>query len=70
MGTTRLSPGQDSQPPDPYKTCEDRCNHDLVRGITIEQLLGPSDGEYVVPKIGLVPVDPPPPETPPRIVLP
>ncbi len=30
---------------DPYRRCEDHCNHDLVRGILVSDLLG-SDGPY------------------------
>ena len=31
---------------DPYKNCEKRCNHDLVNGILVEDLLGDIDGPY------------------------
>lgn len=30
---------------DPYRRCEDHCNHDLVRGILVSDLLG-TDGPY------------------------
>ena len=30
---------------DPYRKCEEHCNHDLVRGILIDELLG-GDGPY------------------------
>lgn len=30
---------------DPYRRCEDHCNHDLVRGILVSELLA-SDGPY------------------------
>ena len=30
---------------DPYRRCEDHCNHDLVRGILVSDLLG-LDGPY------------------------
>jgi hypothetical protein len=30
---------------DPYRRCEDHCNHDLVRGILVSDLLG-GDGPY------------------------
>lgn len=32
---------------DPYHNCENRCNHDLVRGVLVEELLG-GDGPYDV----------------------
>ena len=32
--------------PDPYKTCEKFCNHDLARTILISDLLGPFDGPH------------------------
>ncbi len=30
---------------DPYSSCEQGCNHDLVRGVTIAELMG-VDGPY------------------------
>ena len=30
---------------DPYRTCEEHCNHDLARGVGIAELLG-TDGPY------------------------
>ena len=30
---------------DPYLRCEDRCSHDLARGVTVVELLG-TDGPY------------------------
>ena len=30
---------------DPYRSCEQHCNHDLARGVTIAELLG-GDGPY------------------------
>lgn len=30
---------------DPYRRCEDHCNHDLVRGILVSDLLS-GDGPY------------------------
>ena len=30
---------------DPYRHCERQCNHDLARGISIDELLG-ADGPY------------------------
>ena len=38
---------------DPYKNCEVHCNHDLVMGLTIEDLWGPEDGTYVQKKVNL-----------------
>ena len=32
-------------PNDPYRSCEQHCNHDLARGVTIADLLG-GDGPY------------------------
>ena len=31
---------------DPYAHCEHRCLHDLARGVSVEDLLGPDDGPY------------------------
>ena len=28
---------------DPYRRCEDRCRHDLGRGLTVAELLGEDD---------------------------
>lgn len=30
---------------DPYRNCEDHCNHDLARGVGVAELLG-SDGPH------------------------
>jgi hypothetical protein len=30
---------------DPYRTCEQHCNHDLARAVTVEELLS-GDGPY------------------------
>lgn len=30
---------------DPYRRCEQKCNHDLARGVSIAELLG-SDGPH------------------------
>jgi len=30
---------------DPYRTCEQACNHDLARAVTIEELFG-EDGPF------------------------
>ena len=30
---------------DPYRRCEENCNHDLARGVTIAELLG-GDGPH------------------------
>ena len=30
---------------DPYKNCEEKCNHDLVRGVLVADLLG-TDGPF------------------------
>jgi hypothetical protein len=32
-------------PAEPYGTCEQHCNHDLARGVTLAELLG-GDGPY------------------------
>lgn len=32
-------------PGDPYRSCEEHCNHDLAHGVTIDELLG-GDGPY------------------------
>ena len=33
------------EPGDTYRSCEEHCNHDLARGVTIAELLG-GDGPY------------------------
>ncbi|MDP8958002.1 MAG: hypothetical protein M3N51_02110 [Actinomycetota bacterium] len=47
---------------DPYEGCEDRCGHELVRGVTIAELLR-GDGPY--PTIPLIVAEP---DEPPRVL--
>ncbi|MFQ5948044.1 MAG: hypothetical protein ACE5KX_04195 [Acidimicrobiia bacterium] len=35
----------DDLPNDPYRSCEQHCNHDLARGIAVEELLE-DDGPF------------------------
>jgi len=42
---------EDDHPHDPYRACEQHCNHDLGRGVLISELLGgegPHPASYLV----------------------
>ena len=59
MYSSSLHPTYTLFPTDPYKRCEEalnkegdgiagtsQCNHDCVRGVSAQELMGPDDGEF------------------------
>ena len=43
---------EDDRSPDPYRACEQHCNHDLGRGALVSELLG-GDGPHPASYLGV-----------------
>lgn len=47
-------PGFPTLTTDPFRGCEEKCNHDLVRGVLVEELVGDSDGPHLPSYVPLI----------------